>query len=494
MQKTLALTFLTLTLAACSSTPDSTNTALSSQGLGEGRYVVVFKADTLPANARQIVEAAGGQVTSSEGTIGVLTARGNASFARKLSSHATIDSVGMEKSWNLIQPGQVQAAQEAIVTDATFGMPTAQDNLYPYQWDMRRIGAPAAWKRVPLEVQARVTVAVLDSGVLDTHPDLIGQIVDRQDTSYCGTDMGTGNPAHPGYQNVIDLDNPNPSCEPMTAPVYNSHGTHVAGTVAAAFGQGRVVGVAPGARLAAFKVFDHVHYTNAQGEVEEGEVAFDGPIFKAITQATDKGYQVINMSLGGTIHRNVKEENASWKAWNRAVSYATKRGTVVVVAAGNEATSSNGNIAHVPGDLPSAIEVSATDTSQLILENSVLVAAPGSDIPASYTNTGASVDISAPGGDYLPNGVPRDRYELQHLILNTGVGETGASLGKPVYYYMAGTSMAAPHVAGGAALVMALHPNWNPQQVKVWLQQTADKVKDRQSLGHGILNVDAATR
>ena len=57
-----------------------------------------------------------------------------------------------------------------------------------------------------------------------------------------------------------------------------------------------------------------------------------------------------------------------------------------------------------------------------------------------------------------------------------------------------GTSFATPQVAGAVALVKALHPTWNSQQVKVWLQQTADKMPDRQSFGHGLLNVDAATR
>lgn len=493
-----SLLVLSFALASCGSTPQNMAATLTAQQATPAqRYVVVFKAEVLPSNARQLIEAAGGRVTSAESSIGVLTARGDAAFARKLEANALIDSVGTEKSWELIAPTRALLAPDDLSAEA-FGAPTAKDNLYPYQWDMRRIGAPAAWSRVPLNVQAKVTVAVIDTGVMDSHPDLVGQVSDRQDTSYCGSDMGTGNPAHPGYTRFIDTDqHPEASandCLPMIAPTYNSHGTHVAGTIAAAFGQGRVVGVAPGARIAAYKVFDHIRYTNAQGELKEGESAFDGPIFNAITDATDKGYQVINMSLGATISRNNKDDNASWKAWNRAVSYATKRGTVVVVAAGNAATSSNGVIAHIPGDLPGVIEVSATDTSLLTVANNALVAAPGSDIPASYTNTGGSVDISAPGGDYLPNDVPRDNYELYHLILNAGIGQSGANLGKPVYYFMAGTSMATPHVAGAAALVKALHPDWNTQQVKVWLQQTADQMPNRQYFGHGLLNVDAATR
>lgn len=496
-----SLLALSVALASCGQ--QTTSTPLSAQGVGGvGRYVVVFKADVLPSNARQLIEAAGGQVTSSAANIGVVTVKGNAAFARNIAKNGLVDSVGTEHHYNLIEPGRIVelSADQAASVDATIGAPTAADNLYPYQWDMRRIGAPAAWARVPLETQATVTVAVLDTGVLDTHPDLVGQVVDRVDTSYCGTDMGTGNPAHPGYAQWFDaVTNPDlevgaDACTPATSPAYQTHGTHVAGTIAAKFGGGRVVGVAPGSRIAAYKVFDRIRYLDDDGEIQDGVSAWDGPLFEAITDAADKGYQVINMSLGGSLSRNKKDDNAGWKAWNRAVTYAVKKGTVVVTSAGNSASNSNGVTAHVPSDLPGVINVSATDTSQLIVQNNMLVAAPGSDIAASYTNTGAAVDISAPGGDYMPQGEPRDDFELYHLILNTGVGESAADLGKPVYYFMAGTSMATPHVAGGVALVKALHPGWNTQQVKTWLQQTADKMPNRQYFGHGLLNVDAATR
>lgn len=507
-----AFAALTASLVACSttSTPSAgtqseqayvaASGSLSHQSVDSKaarRYVVVFKAETVPANARQLVAAAGGRVTSVSAPLGVITVEGSPDVAAKLARNAAVDSVGSERLHALIEPAQRQEATD--LQPLAIGAPTAADDLYGLQWDMRRIGAPAAWSRVPLETQAKVTVAILDTGVLDSHPDLASRVSYRLDTSYCGTDMGTGNPANPGYERVIDFDRYptwTPGVDPCTpaTPIYETHGTHVAGTVAASFGGGRVVGVAPGAKIAAYKVFDRLRYTNGEGEIEEGVSAFDGPLFRAITDAADRGFEVINMSLGGTIDRRVKDDNASWKAWNRAVNYAVKRGTVVVVAAGNDSTNSNGSIAHIPGDLPGVIEVSATGAGQLITENGLMVAAPGSDVPAFYTNMGASVDLSAPGGDCgptYPNGC-----EAPYLILNTGVGETpgASSFGKPVYYFLAGTSMAAPHVAGAAALVMALHPDWNSAQVKTWLQRTADRMGSRQTFGHGLLNVDAATR
>lgn len=508
----LAFAALTVSLVACSTTPPPSATihpAATSTADATGRlnaqaarpkavqrYVVVFKAQTVPPNARQLVAAAGGRVTSVAAPLGVITVEGSPAVAAQLAGNAAVDSVGTEHLHSLIEPARRQEA--AALQPMAIGAPTAADDLYGYQWDMRRIGAPAAWARVPLETQAKVTVAVLDTGVLDSHPDLASRVSYRRDTSYCGSDMGTGNPAHPGYDRLIDLDlYPAwmPGADPCTpaAPSYNTHGTHVAGTVAASFGGGRVVGVAPGAKIAAYKVFDRLRYTDASGQLVDDVGAFDGPIFEAIADAADRGFQVINMSLGSTIDRRVQADNASWKAWNRAVNYAVKRGTVVVVAAGNDATNSNGSLAHIPGDLPGAIEVSATGTARLTLEQGLLSAAPGSDVPAFYTNMGASVDLSAPGGDCgptFPNGC-----EAPYLILNAGVGEDpGPSFGQPVYYFLAGTSMAAPHVAGGAALVMALNPQWNSSQVKSWLQRTAEPLKNRQIFGHGLLNVDAATR
>src|SRR5205814_6937424 len=133
--------------------------------------------------------------------------------------------------------------------------------LYGYQWDLRRIGAPAVWARLPLATNGNVaTVAVLDVGVMDNHRDLAGQVVSSVSTSYCSTSGGPNNTAgYPVYKTLIDFDqfpswSPSNGCT-SSATSYEPHGTHVAGTIAVKFGGGRVVGVDPDARIAAYKVF-----------------------------------------------------------------------------------------------------------------------------------------------------------------------------------------------------------------------------------------------
>jgi hypothetical protein len=161
-------------------------------------------------------------------------------------------------------------------------------------------------------------------------------------------------------------------------------------------------------------------------------------VFSAIINAAGKRYKVINMSLGGTIDRSNSSDNASWLAWDRVTKYANKLGTSVVVAAGNAAEMSNGTLSHLPSDLPNAISVSATGTSQLVASGGLYYALPGSDVLAFYSNIGAAKDVAAPGGDCGP-GYPAT-CSAPYLILSTGISTTA---GTANYVFMAGTSMAA---------------------------------------------------
>lgn len=455
-----------------------------------GTYLVVFKSQNLPTDAAQRISAQGGKLQRSFDAIGVAAVSGDAGFVARMQRDSGVLAAGVETFHAAPKMTRVSSDPEAAQTD---GAPLPSDTRYAYQWDMRRIGAPAVWARLPVAA-TKARVAVLDVGVMDNHPDLVGQIDASVSTTYCNTSGGPNHtPGYPQYSTLIDFDahpdwSPADGCTPATT-VYEAHGTHVSGTVAAKFGGGRVVGVAPDGIVGAYKVFDRYRYTDPVDGLVDKVGAFDGPLFSAIIDATRKGYPVISMSLGGEILRNQKGSAASWHAWDRVAKWADRNGALLVAAAGNEEFDLNGPIANLPGDLSTVMSVSATGTNQLVVNGGNLDAAPGSDVLAFYSNFGAAVDISAPGGDCGPT-YPGG-CETPYLILSDYIfPDTGAA----GYAWMAGTSMATPHVSAVAAYVRSIHPDWTTGHVRAWLKSSAQNLGVRQQFGAGLLDADAAVR
>jgi serine protease len=222
----------------------------------------------------------------------------------------------------------------------------------------------------------------------------------------------------------------------------NGHGTHVAGTIAQSTNnQFGVAGIAYEANLMPLKVL---------ASWGGGTVA---DIAEAIKFAADNGADVINMSLGGGGESSIMKE---------AIEYAYKKGVVIIAAAGN----SGSNAAGYPARYPHVIGVAATDSASA---------------KAPYSNYGAGVDIAAPGGAIA--GEDRSGGILQ----NTIDPKTNAS----VFSSFQGTSMAAPHVAGVAALIKASGVK-KPEDVLSILQQSARKVRDDELNYFGAGNLDAA--
>ncbi|MGH1395496.1 MAG: S8 family peptidase [Trichormus sp.] len=220
----------------------------------------------------------------------------------------------------------------------------------------------------------------------------------------------------------------------------NGHGTHVAGTIAQATNNKYgVAGIAYEAKLMPLKVL------SAYGGGTVADIA------EAIKFAADKGADVINMSLGGGGESQLLKE---------AINYAHKKGVIIIAAAGNE----NENSASYPARYPNVIGVSAFG--------------PNGE-KASYSNFGAGVDISAPGGSDAGT------------ILQETINEEGEG----VFLGLQGTSMASPHVAGVAALVKAQGIQ-EPEEILKVLKQSARVIQD-DSLnyyGAGQLNAEAAVK
>jgi type VII secretion-associated serine protease mycosin len=283
-------------------------------------------------------------------------------------------------------------------------------------WGFNRIGLNQV--RAINAGSSQVVVAVVDTGIDLSHPDLTQQLV-------------------PGINTLPNASGPDDD---------HGHGTHVAGVIAARPYQGRgLVGIAPRCRLMPIKVLDR-----------EGKGATDD-IVAGIVWAVNNGASVINLSLGGT---------GGSRALREAVDYAIAKDVLLVAAMGNQGE----NLQEYPAGYPGVIAVGASDES---------------DQKAGFSNTGSWISVCAPGENILSTLPTRP----VHVVKNEG---------KQMYYdWMDGTSMAAPFVAGVAALLRAQYPNLSAQVIKQRLEKTADDLGSAgydEEFGFGCINAARALR
>jgi serine protease len=305
---------------------------------------------------------------------------------------------------------------------------TPNDPRYGEQWNFQMVGAEAAWKR---SRGAGVVVAVIDTGV-------------------SGTASGKGQACRDFGSTVFTAgyDFVNGDTDPYDD---HGHGTHVAGTIAEATNNLEgVAGLAYGATIMPLKVL------SAAGSGTSADIA------DAIRWAADKGANVINMSLGSPFPDAVIRS---------ACTYASKKGVVIVAAAGNSGKQGVG----YPAAYSECIAVSSVGPSGKL---------------AGYSSWGKQVALAAPGGDI---GGYSDRDESAGILQNTNLPVEFGGQGDG-YYAFQGTSMASPHVAAAAALVMSQGIK-EPAKVRKALLESAVKVSggDVKKYGAGILNVDNAT-
>ncbi|MBN1409166.1 MAG: S8 family serine peptidase [Calditrichaceae bacterium] len=316
------------------------------------------------------------------------------------------------------------------------------ESFWPYQWGPVAISAPQAWDAG--YTGEGVRVAVIDGGISSAHLDLDDNI----DFNYSASFV-------PGMNFDEDTDD-------------FRHASHVAGIIAAEDNNLGTIGIAPNATIVSVKVLDG------------GSGSFANIIQGILYAAMEADADVINMSLGGYLPKNDDISHLK-NALIKALNYANHLGVTVVASAGNDAIDMDhvGPWIHVPGDLEQAINVSATGPVDFAF------GATNFDRPASYTNYGQRViDFAAPGGDY----VSLSDYWFYDMILSPSSVDAGGSW----YGFAAGTSMATPHVAGVAALIIEkTGGNLNPAQVEVLLKQSADDLgkpgKD-DYYGHGRVN------
>ncbi|WP_426979666.1 S8 family serine peptidase [Pseudarthrobacter sp. O4] len=416
-------------------------------------YVVLYKANGVSDSSLKSVATAGGTVVHSYPEIGVAIVKS--------------DRVGFGSALKA-QDGSVQGAASTAALGVAIGDSAADstdaqspvapgttapgnDNLSALQWDMDQIQAPAA--RALNGGSASVVVGDIDTGLDYTHPDLAPNVDFAKSVSCVG---GVTNQSPSAWMDD------------------NGHGTHTAGTIAAAKNGIGMVGVAPGVKIAGIKA------GNADG------FFYPEAIVCSFMWAAAKGIQVTNNSYFADPYlfncKNDPEQRAIWEAERRAIRFAQQSGTTVVAAQGNFSD----DLAHPTRDVMSPddstpVSREITNACAVVpveLPGVIGVTANGNKGFKSYFSSYGvgTADVVAPGGDR--------RLQLTPAAVNGRVLSTwpssapcAASLkvvdAGAAYCYLQGTSMASPHVAGVAALVVSSGVS-NPGAVSARISTTAD--------------------
>jgi len=402
------------------------------------RYVVLFDAGTPDQQAARAVRAACGTSTAYYPQIGVgVVTSTEPTFAARFGPARAYSAQA-----EAVVPPQRAKLASPIVPPTAARLPGAAKVLgvdrSAEQWDMKLIHAPQA--RAINRGSPEVLVGVLDSGVDATHPDLIAAV---DPTRSAGCLSGKPDQA-PGAWN----------------PTTSSHGTHVAGIIAAADDGRGITGVAPGVRLASVKVVD-----------DEGFI-YPEYVVCGFMWAARQQMRIANSSYlldpWLLTCSDVPGQAVAYEAVRRAVQYATAHGVLSIAAAGNERM----DLANPREDLRSPDNVpdprprpvdKHCDVLPAELPGVVAVSAVGAQrVKSGYSSYGLGVvAVTAPGGDWTqPPGV-----SPSGCVLSTVPGGYG---------YACGTSMAAPHVSGVAALLASVRSKAGPQELATLLRQQAD--------------------
>nr|WP_236703936.1 S8 family serine peptidase [Lentzea aerocolonigenes] len=387
------------------------------------RAYLVITAPGATAGAASAITSNSGTVWTTYDAIGVIVAHsGAADFASRMRAVSGVQKVGATRTTDV----PAEAANPPIPTAPSQAAPATSE---PVRSDMTQIGADKAW--AVNQGSANVTVGVLDTGVDDLHDDLKANF-DAANSASCAygkLDTRTG-----AWRDT------------------DTHGTHVAGTIAAAKNNRGMVGVAPGVKIASVRIAE-----------KPSGLFFAENTICAMVFSGDRGFEVTNNSYYTDPWLFNCPDNADQDAIlegvKRAVAYAEGKGVLNVAAAGNE----NYNLAAKSSDATSPNDSTPATRTVTNACLSVPTEVSGVVSVASITSTNSKSSFSNFGTDKIHVAAPGDS------VYSTVPGGR--------YGTKSGTSMASPHVAGVAALLKSANPTATPAQLRQLLATQADDLR-----------------
>ena len=416
-------------------------------------YVVLYRGTSVPSDAANVVAAAGGSLTIAYNQIGVAIATSdNPAFRGALLRDNRIQGASATEGFGIRLDDSAGSDDPVLPSTPAPG----SDSLSGLQWDMDQIHAPQA--RAINGGSPDVLVGDIDTGLDYTHPDLAAN-VDDANSANCVSGA-------PVQGKVAANDD-------------HGHGTHTAGTIAAALNGIGIVGVAPNVKIAGIKT------GNADG------FFFPEAVICAFVWAGTHGFDVTNNSYFADPWlfncRNDPEQRAIWEAERRAIKFAMGNGVAVVASAGNQAD----DLAHPTQDVTSPDDTTPvtraiTNACAVVpaeVPGVITVAADGNlELKSFYSSYGIGVvDLTAPGGDSIlqvtaaaTNGRVLSTWPASLLTVTCLPARRLVDASGATYCYQQGTSMASPHVVGVAALIVSQFGHMAPAALRTMLINSAD--------------------
>ncbi len=475
--------------------------------IAPNRYIVVYHNATIPGDAEARVHAAGARLIQRNERFGIAVvqslpsssqlhsqigntaaSQSNAETMRRLAAQPNVDYVLHDRivTADRLTLKPVLPATFSVIIGSTT-QPQSYDTYYttsPQGWAVRQVGgygnnvsggpAHGPWD---ITMGRGVRIAIIDSGVDETHPDIAPNL-------------------SLNLSEINQSDYPSP-CDDGTPQDQDGHGTWAASLAAGAIGPGtgEVIGVAPAATLLNIKVLQRMPDLSAGGNAFIADQCSSGQasgllswVMQGIEDAMTNHADVISLSVGATIDLTTGEGAGLKAAFDQITYAATQAGIVIVASSGNDGLNlSDPRYIELPAQSRGVLAIVAS-TNPACTQNTSAGAtcAPGPVSLAYYSNYGAPLNaLAAPGGSYPEEGdlavsgwIRGACSSGKPSTLDGPPSDSGHSFGcfnfgHTPYVQAIGTSASAPLAAGAVALLRAAHPDWTPDTIIATLRASA---------------------